>query len=334
MSNRLPGSSPGCHANPRDTRCSGAQVSRTAAWILVAGLTVGLAVVQAQSATSVLFVGNSFTFAAGSPVRFYRADTVTDLNNEGIGGVPALFKSMTQQAGLHYDVFLETRGGTGLDFHLDNKRGVIGQRGWDAVVMHGYSTLDADKPRDPTKLVATSTEMAEFLRARNPAVQLYLMATWSRADETYPPTGAWAGQPIEAMARDVRAAYDKAAVAARVTSVIPVGEAWTRAMQAGVADPNPYDGVEPGKMNLWTYDHYHASAPGYYLEALVIFGSLTGRDPRSLGENECSAYELGLSRVQVKALQQVAFDQLAGVVTPAPLVLPRPVAPERCVPGR
>ena len=28
------------------------------------------------------------------------ADTVTDLNNEGIGGVPALFKSFTQQAGL------------------------------------------------------------------------------------------------------------------------------------------------------------------------------------------------------------------------------------------
>ena len=30
------------------------------------------------------------------------------------------------------------------------------------------------------------------------------MATWSRADETYPAKGAWAGQPIEAMARDVR----------------------------------------------------------------------------------------------------------------------------------
>ena len=78
--------------------------------------------------------------------------------------------------------------------------------------------------------------------------------------------------------------------------MIPVGEAWTRAMQTGVADPNPYDGIEAGKLNLWTYDHYHASTHGYYLEALVIFGSLTGRDPRSLGDNECSAFELGLSR--------------------------------------
>ena len=75
-----------------------------------------------SAGTNILFIGNSFTFAAGSPVRFYRADTVTDLNNEGNGGVPALFKSFTQQAGLDYDVSLETRGGTGLDFHLENKR--------------------------------------------------------------------------------------------------------------------------------------------------------------------------------------------------------------------
>ena len=94
-------------------------------------------------------------------------------------------------------------------------------------------------------------------------------------------------------------------------AVIPVGEAWTRAMQTGVADPNPYDGIEPGKINLWTHDHYHASAYGYYLEALVVFGSLTGRDPRSLGDTECSAFELGFRRAEVKALQQVAFDQLA-----------------------
>ena len=301
---------------------------------LVTSVILAVILAEAQSATSILFVGNSFTFAAGSPVRFYRADTVTDLNNEGVGGVPALFKSFTQQAGLNYDVFLETRGGSGLDFHLENKLDVIGMRGWDTVVMHGFSTLDADKPRDPAKLIATSKQMADVLRTRSPKVQLYLMATWSRADQTYPARGAWAGQPVEAMARDVRAAYDKAAAGAPgVKSVIPVGEAWTRAIKTGVADPNPYDGIEPGKLNLWTYDHYHGSTHGYYLQALVIFGSLTGRDPRSLGENECSAYELGLARPEVKALQQVAFDELAsaGTMTPAPLVLPKPVNPERCV---
>jgi hypothetical protein len=32
----------------------------------------------------------------------------------------------------------------------------------------------------------------------------------------------------------------------------------------------------------------------------VIFGNVTGPDPRSLGENECSAYELGLSAAHAK----------------------------------
>ena len=96
------------------------------------------------------------------------------------------------------------------------------------------------------------------------------------------------------------------------------------------------DGVDAGKINLWTTDHYHASDRGYYLEALVIFGHLTGRDPRSLGENECSGFELGLSRAEVKALQQVAFDELAAANAAAasPLVLPKPVTPERCPRGR
>jgi uncharacterized protein DUF4886 len=307
------------------------------AWSLVAAVTLVLAGVNAQAGKSVLFIGNSFTFAAGSPVHFYRSDTVTDLNNEGIGGVPALFKSFTQQAGLNYDVSLETRGGSGLDFHLANKLPVIGKQGWDVVVMHGFSTLDAEKPKDPAKLIATSKQMADFLRTKNPKVELYLMATWSRADQTYPPNGAWAGQPIEAMARDVRAAYDQAAAGAAVKAVIPVGEAWTRAMQAGIADPNPYDGIEAGKLDLWTYDHYHASAHGYYLEALVIFGNITGRDPRSLGDAECSAFELGFARADVKALQQVAFDQLAstGAVTAAsPSASGKPAAPARCVQGR
>ena len=61
------------------------------------------------------------------------------------------------------------------------------------------------------------------------------------------------------------------------------------------------DGIEAGKLNLWTYDNYHASTYGYYLEALVTFGDVTGRDPRSLTESECSAFELGLSAALVAA---------------------------------
>jgi len=305
------------------------------AWIFVVGLVLASSAFAADPRPSVLFIGNSFTYGHFSPVRFYRADTVTDLNGGGVGGMPALFKSFAQQAAIDYDVFLETMGGAGLDDHIGKKLDVIGKRGWDTVVMHGFSTLDYDKPRDPAKLIATAKQMADFLRKGNPKVELYLMATQPRADETYPKEGAWHGHPIEAMARDVRAGYDEAAKAAAVKGVIPVGESWIRAMQTGVADPNPYDGIEAGKLDLWAHDRYHASSYGIYLEALVVFGSLTGRDPRSLGARECSAYELGFSQAQVRALQQVAFDQLASadLVKPNTLMLPKPAPSARCTPG-
>jgi hypothetical protein len=282
--------------------------------------------------TAVLFIGNSFTFGAGSAVQKYRPESVTDLNHEGIGGVPALFKSFTAQAGLDYDVSLETHPGIGLDYHLQNRRDLLVSRAWDEVVMHGQSTLDFDKPGDPAKLIATAKEMAELLIGKNPKVRIHLTATWSRADQTYVASGRWYGQPIAAMARDVRAAYDKAAATSpAITSVIPVGEAWNRAMETGVADPNPYDGITPGQIDLWTKDHYHASNEGYYLEALMVFGDLTGRDPRSLGEGECSAFELAVPPAEVRALQQVAFDQLTVTRKIKPSPRP-PSAGHRCSP--
>jgi hypothetical protein len=294
-----------------------------------------LVAANAAADTSVLFIGNSFTFGWGSAARHYRADSVTDLNNEGIGGVPALFKSFADQAGLEYDVYLETRGGAGIDFHLENKLGVIGRRPWDQVVMHGYSTLDAQAPGNPEKLVSTVAQMTGFLRDKNPDVEVYLTATWSRADQVYLPDRPWTNQPIEKMALDVRAGYDLAAAAPGVVAVNGVGEAWTRAMELGIADPNPYDGIEVGKVDLWTYDHYHGSNYGYYLEALVVFGNLTGLDPRSLGEHECSGYELGMSGNEIRMLQQAAFDQLArdGRVMPNPLELPGRASPQRCSPA-
>jgi hypothetical protein len=285
-------------------------------------------------AGSILFIGNSFTFAHGSPVRYYRADSVTDLNGGGQGGVPALFKSFTVQAGLSYDVYLETEPGVGIDWHLDHKVEAIGRRPWDTVVMHGYSTLDPKKPGDPGVLIASVRQMAEVLRAKNAKVALSVMATWPRADQTYQPQGAWYGKPIEAMAHDVREGYNRAAAATPGIAVIPVGDAWVRAMHSGFADANPYDGIDAGKVNLWTYDSYHASTYGYYLEALVVFGAVTGKDPRVLGEFECSGFELGLSAPQVGALQQVAFDQLAaeGTLSAAqakPAV--RSTSPAKCI---
>jgi hypothetical protein len=276
---------------------------------------------QSFAATSILFIGNSFTFGQGSAVRYHHPESVTDLNNLGIGGVPALFKSFTRQAGLDYDVYLETQPGSGLEFHIENRLAQIGRRPWDTVVMHGQSNLDFGAPGDATKLVSTSRQIAHIFLQQNPDVDIYLTATWSRADLIYRSDSPWAGTPVNQMAIDVRAGNDQADAAVEaIRSVNPVGEAWNRAIATDVADANPYDGIDADKLDLWTYDHYHASTFGYYLHALVVFGNVTGIDPRALGAVECSGFELGMSQQQVSALQQVAYDQLAseGKVKAAP----------------
>ena len=268
-------------------------------------------------------------FGALSPVRFYRAQSVTDLNGEGYGGVPALFKLMTDEARLSFSVSLETIRGAGLDAHLAKKAKLIA-RPWDHVVMLGYSLLDRDHPGNPALLVDTTRRMSELLHAQNPGVDIRLIATWPRADQIYPDKGHWHGKSLVAMARDIRTGYDLAKKGAPfVSDVIPVGEAWIRAVDSGVADPNPYDGTSAGQIDLWAYDHYHASAFGYYIEALMVFADLTHLDPRSLGSREQAGFELGFSPQQASALQAVAFQQLVSEHGPGYLhsFAPPPVPP-------
>ena len=266
--------------------------------------------VAAASAESILFIGNSFTFGAASPVQKYRASSVTDINKSGIGGVPALFKTFTEQTGLDYQVSLETEGGKGLDFHLKQRRDLISGR-WDVVVLQDYSTLDIRNPGNAAAQVDNVRAISPFLRSQHAKVRLLLEATWSRADQTYLMSGHWYGRPIEAMADDLRAAADLSIHASpQVSAVIPVGQAWNRAFAKNIADANPYDGLDFGKVDLWTYDQYHASMYGYYLAALVIFGEVTGRDPRVLGEKEIAAAELGIAPRLAVRFQETAFEQL------------------------
>ncbi|MEP7184391.1 MAG: DUF4886 domain-containing protein [Rhodanobacter sp.] len=261
-------------------------------------------------AQSVLFIGNSFTYGAHSPVWRYHADLVRDLNGDGVGGVPALFKLFTQEAGLDYDVSLETVGGKTLKFHYTQKRAQI-DHVWDHVVVQEYSTLSADQPGDPATFKQYASKLATMFRQQNLSVDIRLMATWSRPDQTYKPGGHWYGKPIDAMSNDLQKAYaDVAAGNPSIHSVIAVGSAFNRAIASGVADGNPYDGIRFNQIDLWAYDHYHASMYGYYLEALMDFGSITGKDPRSLGKHETAANELGLSSEQTEALQEVAYRQL------------------------
>ena len=137
------------------------------------------------------------------------------------------------------------------------------------------------------------------------------MSTWTRADQTYQASGHWYGKPVDAMEKDIRSGYDQAAAGCPfIKDVIPVGQSWNRAIDTGFADANPYDGLDAGKVDLWSYDHYHASMYGYYLEALTVFGDITGLDPRSLGKGEHCAEELGISPDQAASMEKIAYDEL------------------------
>lgn len=279
---------------------------------LIAATGALLLLAAPATAERMLFVGNSFTFGAGSAVRYFHPELVHDLNHHNQGGVPALFKMFTQQAGLDWDVSLETEGGQDLAFHLTNKKAEL-TGAWDVALLQDYSTLDRTKPGDATAHIRDAGRMAALFRAANPAAKIYLETTWPRADQTYPKGAHWYGRPIRAMADDLARANALALLAnPQLNGTAPVGEAWLRAMDQGVADPNPYDGVAYGKIDLWTWDHYHASDYGYYLAALVIFGRVTGVDPRTLGEHERAADELGFSGLTTVALQRIAAEALAG----------------------
>jgi hypothetical protein len=287
--------------------------------LLASAAVCALAVLPAQART-ILFLGSSFTYGAHSAAQHYHPELVKDLNGpdkygETYAGVPAIFKQFTLEAGLKdYDVSSELVGGKGLEYWF-TVPDILARinKPWDAVVMHGFSTLDQAHPGDRTLLLLGSKRIADLFLKANPNAKLYLFATWGRADQVYPDTAspAWKGKSVQQMGKDVQAAYEQVVrEEPRYAGIVPVGLAWNRAIDTGVADANPYDGIDAGKVDLWAYDHYHGSAYGYYLEALMDFGKITGHDPLELDGKDRVAEALGISPQQAHALMQVAHDTL------------------------
>jgi hypothetical protein len=328
----------------------------------------------------ILFVGNSFTYTR-PPALQYNIDNVTDLNAQNRidfpagsdpalpqpwGGVPGIFKALTDQAGLAYDVRHSLRGGATLRGHLLNTnpagwdmRANIASDRWDVVVLQGNSTEalnraggnyiqfsayvgllnrfitvgDAFSYRDrdfypgttaaaqtAACMAATGTTTTTQCNTTrnipantnfNPLAKVVLYQTWARPDLTYPPGGPYSGEPLETMTEDLRQAYSQAALEnAGIAGVVPVGEAFMRAVHDGVAMRNPYEPV-PRLVDLWWFeDQFHSSVYGSYLSALVMFGALTGIDPSSFGANEKAASDLGIKPREAMELQRVASGQL------------------------
>ena len=191
----------------------------------------------------------------------------------------------------------------------------------------------------------------------NAAAKVYLTQTWARPDMVFPHLSTVAdanypavpdGRPIvdtsnpafpngfpdtlyyqaeglAGMTADLRAAFAaKLAANPKLAGVIPVGDAFQRAVDDRIAKGDAfynaegtYAAYEPSdKINLWWDDYLHASRHGSYLSALVIFGTLTGISPASFGASEKAAADLGINPGDAVRLQRVAADQLAVSGTP------------------
>jgi hypothetical protein len=279
----------------------------------------------ATGALQVVFIGNSFTHGNANPVLHYNSAYVTDLNGTGYGGMPGIFKQLTAEAGLNYQVSIEAVSSQTLKFHYTSKRAVLDNQRWDAVVMQDQSNLDPNAPGNPANLITYSGLLEKFFHGvdvnananADLKTNVWLLATWPRPDQIYQPGGHWYGQTLEQAAAVLSNGYKAAATQNRGTAgMIPVGDAFVRAIGQGVADRNPYDGIDGGKLNLWLGDNHHASAAGSYLEALMAFGRLTGRDPRSLGASSVAAQAMNLTAAQTTALQETAYRQLLASQAP------------------
>jgi hypothetical protein len=284
---------------------------------------------------TILFVGNSFFHGAFQPVLGYNAAAITDENFKPDragqrrrqyeheagpwGGIPGIFKKLTDEAGLHYEVHLEAISGQTLKFHYDSALAVIRQPKWDKVVMHDYSTgpVPTRHGGQPARFFEYATRLEQAVHTANPAAQVYLYQTWARADLTYPADKSYSGLPLDSMTRDLHTAYYQEATRdGHFAGVAPAGDAWLRAVQQGVAMPNPY-APETSKVDLWGRDHYHPSTYGAYLNACVLLAEITGYDPRKLGSTEQAAAALSIAPPVAVQLQRLAYEQVQAAEKPS-----------------
>jgi hypothetical protein len=183
----------------------------------------------------------------------------------------------------------------------------------------------------------------------NPAAPIFGSSTMAQqnGNTAYAPYIGDAN-PIAAMAADLHNAYvgeansfNAANPSGSHVSVALAGDAWVSAINLGYAEQNPFLVNEPaGQVDLWdsnpllacctTPIGYHPSAYGDYLNALVLFGQITGINPMSVADEfnptdlSSAAYALGISTPIAQDLAIAAEDTLlngAPVPEPSSLVI-------------
>lgn len=192
----------------------------------------------------VLFVGNSYT-------RFHDMPSMVSRLGDADSGAHRI------------DAVSEARGGYSLRRHWQRGEAQrrIAEGGFDAVVLQGHSLGPLRTPRElVTYARRFDAEVRDF------GARLVLFETWARGPGStlY---GQEPGLDARAMESELNRFYRGLAALLGAT-LAPVGEAWAEAQRR-----------HPG-ITLHRGDGAHPDLAGSYLAAAVMYGALTGRDPR------------------------------------------------------
>lgn len=258
---------------------------------------------------SVLFVGNSFTEGFEEPARSFNRASVIDKTDAATGGIAGIFKRLTDDAGMSFTVGVSAVGGTTLGWHASKRPADMSGR-WDAVVAQDFSTLPLPREHggNPAAFVDGARAVRDLVRAGNPEARAYLYQTWASPRGVGAQSYAAGVAGLREMQTDLSASYARAGAQLRVDGVARVGDAFLRAVDDGLVDPTPADGIDKGKVSLWSSrDAHHAGVLGSYLAAAVLFATVTSSDARTLPTGSGSAAaDLGITPDQARALHAVA----------------------------
>ena len=249
------------------------------------------------------------------------------------GGIPGIFSQLALQMHLNYEVHIEAISATSLEKNLRVASDVIARPDWRAVVLQEVTirplppSLTMSTASDPPRFWASVQSIEEAVHAVAPKASIFLYETWPSAALARDLSGGDPKAPgfdekfldfINQISDANLASYQCAAQRdGNVAGVAPTGEAWRLAWRDGQANPIPFESSP--LPNLWygfhavndppikAPDNHHPSVYGAYLSGLVLFVQMTGKDVRTLGENEEAAAQLGIPGAVAVELQQDAW---------------------------
>ncbi len=224
---------------------------------------------RGRSLLRVLFIGNSYT-------RF---------NN-----LPRMVRELSEsvERGPVVQAARETHGGFDLRRHWRRRRvrAQIDHGDFDTVVIQDHSLAPIEHPDRMEEYARRFSERVDATGAR-----LVLFETWARAPRSRVYRRLHLHGPEDMLGR-VDAAYARVGQEVHA-AVSPVGRAWERAS------------VEAPNVTLHRRDGTHPTLAGSYLAACVLYGTLTGNDPR-----EASWVPWRLPDASARAIRAIAAESL------------------------